>query len=46
MRVTAREARGGWVPTSSYFSSTFSEDWDFFFWGKSSSMRLSTCTIS
>lgn len=45
-RVTACEAHGGRVPTSSYFSSTFSEDWDCFFWGKSSSMRLSTCTIS
>lgn len=44
--VIACEAHGGRVPTSSYFSSTFSEDWDCFFWGKSSSMRLSTCTIS
>lgn len=33
------------VPRPSYFSSTFSKDWGFS-WGKSSSIRPSTCTIS
>lgn len=44
----SRPARhlGAWVPRPPYFSSAFSEDWDGFFCGKSSSIRLNTCAIS